>query len=351
MQRARWWEASCASLQVDQKTIWRNKRKWNVILDVNGKVFFKGLFCQKSIIYSVHGCIVWGRLYLCYPDTIAVFQNHSTNTWYTGDDMSRTEFYNCPVEHHFPLCEIDLLWHITASCLPISDGDIMWYSLFSCAMHQDIKPNDASKVDHQYHQISDLWTVLPSSSSPSPSPSSSSSSSFIIIIIIIIILKESIDPLVSFSNQSYPSNMVEKKKGHSPISLHHFGPRLAGGWIIFATFTIWSWSLIGLYMLLSGLMTLAARFRFQGARRLRRGSNRLFAHTHMFISYIMILNGRWYLSWNKHIGIIWNIYIYTIIYTIIYTDIYIYRIGLFLLKWTAHETNTPPRCRLGHPFW
>ena len=70
-------------------------------------------------------------------------------------------------------------------------------------MHQDIKPNDASKVDHQYHQISDLWTVLPSSSSPS-----SSSSSFIIIIII---LKESIDPLVSFSNQSYPSNMVEKK--------------------------------------------------------------------------------------------------------------------------------------------
>ena len=94
-------------------------------------------------------------------------------------------------------------------------------------------------------------------------------------IIIIIILQESIDPLVSFSNQSYPSNMFEKKKR----SLPNFSPslpRLAGGWIIFATFTIWSWSLIGLYMLLSGLMTLAARF--QGAR--FRGSNRLFAHTH-----------------------------------------------------------------------
>lgn len=35
---------------------------------------------------------------------------------------------------------------------------------------------------------------------------------------------------------------------------------VGGGWIIFATFTIWSWSLIGLYMLLSGLMTLATRF-------------------------------------------------------------------------------------------
>eukprot|EP00435_Cladocopium_sp_Y103_P072031 s43_g39.t1 len=36
------------------------------------------------------------------------------------------------------------------------------------------------------------------------------------------------------------------------------GTLVGGGWIIFATFTIWSWSLIGLYMALSGLMTLAA---------------------------------------------------------------------------------------------
>lgn len=35
------------------------------------------------------------------------------------------------------------------------------------------------------------------------------------------------------------------------------GTLVGGGWIIFATFTIWSWSLIGLYMLLSGCMTLA----------------------------------------------------------------------------------------------